>query len=271
MTEATTAERKKPGRKPRPPVTETAEFRDAVAKVAAEAVQAALSGVQQKVADAGIVTPTTGDNNWMQTLAVTLAEIGNQGTGRRTVAPHVLKQREAARERMVDLIVKARADKRPATYQLRNKVLFGNLLIEPFWIASDHTTKPTEIDWAGVPNDAMIPVNDTAKEIFQAFLDSVGTMERVVPEERLGVTPNGLVVRNSAGTTTMQRRLNADQGGEGEAPHVGQGTEEDGLTIHHKDAPGRYKQVHVLGTIQEPAQQTISGFEGWRRFTLMST
>lgn len=255
MTEAATAERKKPGRKPRPPINETPEFKAAVAAVqeeagraAANAVQAALTGVQAKAGEAGI----TGDTNWMQTLAVTLAEIGNQGTGRRTVAPHVLKQRDEARVRMVDLIIKARADKRPATYQLRNKVLFGNRLIEPFWIASDHTTKPTEIDWAGIPNDAMIPVNDTAKEIYQEFLNSVGTMDRVVPEERLGVTPGGLVVRNSAVTSTMQRRLDATDGAE---PR--QVTEDEGLTIHHKEAPGRYKPVHVLGTIQEPAQQTV--------------
>lgn len=257
MTEAAT-EHKKRGRKPRPAVTETQEFRDAVAKVAQDAVAAALSGVQQKVAEAGISVPTTGDNNWMQQLAVTLAEIGNQGTGRKTVAPHIMKQRADARERMVDLIVKAKAEKRAPTYQLRNKVLLGNRIIEPFWIASDHTTKPTEIDWSGVPNEAMVPVNETAKEIFQAFVDSIGNMEKVVPEERLGVTPGGLVVRNSAVTNSMQRRLDANHGEPaGEAQHVGAGSDDEGLTVHHQNQPGRYKTVNVLGTIQEPAQQSI--------------
>lgn len=250
MTEAAVTERKKPGRKPRPALTETPEFQAAVAKVAQDAVQAALSGLAPKMEAAGL--PTVGSQDWMQTLAVTLAEIGSQGTGRKTVAPHILKQREDARNRMVDLIIAARKDGRPATYQLRNKVVLAERIIEPFWIASDHTTKPTEIDWGGVPNDVMVPVNDTAREIHAAFMDSIGSVEKVAPEERLGVTPGGLVVRNAAVTDTMRKRTAA-----GEAPHVGDGTDDLGLKIHHQNEPGRYKPVHVLGTIQEPARQTI--------------
>lgn len=249
MTEAT-AERKKPGRKPRLPVTDTPEFQAAVARVANEAVQAALSGLAPKVAAAGI-EPTVGSQDWMQTLAVTLAEIGSQGTGRKTVAPHILKQRDNARDRMVDLIVAARADKRAPKYQLRNKVVLAERVIEPFWITSDKKTKPTEIDWYGVPNEVMVPINDTAKEIHGAFMDSIGTVERVAPEDRLGVTPGGLVVRNAAVTDTMSKRTT------GEAPHVGDGKSDDGLVIHHENEPGRYKSVNVLGTIQEPARQSI--------------
>lgn len=257
MTEAT--ERKKPGRKPRPPVTETAEFKDAVAKVAADAVASALGNLQGKFQAAG-GEQTPGNTDWMQQLAITLAEIGNQGTGRKTVAPHILKQRADARERMIELILAAKAARRPATYQLRNKVLLNNRLIEPFWIASDHTTKPTEIDWAGIPNDAMVPVNDTAKAIHQAFLDSIGTAEKVVPEERLGITPNGLVVRNAAVTATTMKRTDATAGQPAaEAPQVGAGEfgEDESLTVHHTNQPGRYKEVNVLGTIQEPARQAI--------------
>lgn len=250
MTEAATTERKKPGRKPRPPLTETAEFKAAVAQVASDAVQAALSGLMPKAEAAGI--SLAGSQDWMQALAVTLAEIGNQGTGRKTVAPHILKQREDARGRMVDLILKARAEGQPATYRLTAQVHLAERVIDPFWTAADHTTKSTEIDWGGIPNDAMVPVNDTAKEIHAAFKDSVGTMERVVPEERLGITPNGLIVRNAAVTDTVRRRTGS------EAPHTGDGTGEDvGLKIHHENQPGRYKDVHILGTIQEPARQSI--------------
>ncbi len=263
MTDTPTAERKKPGRKPRPAVTDTPEFQAAVARVANEAVQAALSGLAPKMEAAGL--PVVGSQDWMQTLAVTLAEIGSQGTGRKTVAPHILKQRENARELMVNLIIKARAEYQMARaennsglakkwspqYQLRNKVVLAERVIEPFWITSDKKTKPTEIDWFGVPNEAMVPINDTAKEIHTAFMDSIGTVERVVPEERLGVTPGGLVVRNAAVTDTMAKRTT------GEAPHVGDGKSDDGLVIHHENEPGRYKAVHVLGTVQEPARQTI--------------
>lgn len=260
MTEETTTARKKPGRKPRPAVTDTPEFKAAVAKVAADAVAAALSGLQGKFQAAG-GEATPGNTDWMQQLAITLAEIGNQGTGRKTVAPHILKQRADARDRMIELILAAKAERRPATYQLRNKVLLNNRLIEPFWIASDHTTKPTEIDWAGIPNDAMIPVNDTAKEIHRAFLDSIGTIdkEHQIPEDKLGVTPGGLVVRNSAVTATVQKRTGTTDQPTAEAPQVGAGEfgEDESLTVHHTNQPGRYKEVNVLGTIQEPARQAI--------------
>lgn len=249
MTEAAIAERKKPGRKPRPALTETPEFQAAVAKVANDAVQAALNGLAPKMEAAGL--PQVGSQDWMQTLAVTLAEIGSQGTGRKTVAPHILKQRENARDQMVDLIVKARAERRAPKYQLRNKVVLAERVIEPFWITSDKKTKPTEIDWYGVPNEVMVPINDTAKEIHGAFMDSIGTIEKVAPEERLGVTPGGLVVRNAAVTDTMSKRTT------GEAPHVGDGKSDEGLVIHHENEPGRYKSVNVLGTIQEPARQSI--------------
>ncbi len=97
----------------------------------------------------------------------------------------------------------------------------------------------------------MVPINDVAKEIHAAFTDSIGTVEKVAPEERLGVTPGGLVVRNAAVTDTMSKRTT------GEAPHVGDGKSDDGLVIHHENEPGRYKSVNVLGTIQEPARQSI--------------
>lgn len=253
MTEGAEVTRKKPGRKPRPALTtESPEFQAAVAKVANEAVQSMLAGLTPKVEAAGM-SGQPGTQDWMQTLAVTLAEIGSQGTGRKAVAPHILQQREACRSQMVDLIIAARAARRAPKYQLRNKVVLAERVIEPFWITSDKKTKPTEIDWYGIPNEAMVPINETAKAIHKEFMDSIGTVEKVAPEERLGVTPGGLVVRNAAVTDTMARRA------PGEAPHVGDGKDDsaDGLVIHHEDEPGRYKTVKVLGTIQEPARQTI--------------
>lgn len=250
MTEAAETQKPRRGRKPRPVAIDTnsPEFQAAVAKAAGDAVAGALDTLK------GNLTANSGDanQNLLNGLAVALAEIGSQGTGRKVIPPHVLKQQQDARDRMVDLILAARNEKRPATYRLKNKVVIAERIIEPFWIASDHTTKPTEIDWWGVPNEAMVPVNETAKAIHQEFLNSIGTYDKPVRDERLGVTPGGLVVRNAAVTDTMMKRTT------GEAPHVGDGVVEDeGFKIHHKDAPGRYKEVHVLGTIQPPAQQTI--------------
>lgn len=254
MTEAVETTKKRPGRKPRAAVIETPEFKAAVASAVEGALALAIPGLAAQFASVGGAPTEVGNQEWMKQLAVVLADIGNQGTGRKTVSPVIMKQRADARSRMVDLIMRAKAEGRPATYKLRNKVLLGNRVIEPFWSAADHTTKATEIDWAGIPNDAMIPQNETAKEIFKAFQDSIGTIdkEHQIPEDKLGITPGGLVVRAGAVTATTEKRT-------GEAPQVGDGSfhEEEGLTVHHGNQPGRYKDINVLGTIQPPARQTI--------------
>jgi hypothetical protein len=247
MTETPTTERKKPGRKPKGIDVNSPEFQAAVAKAAGEAVAGALGQLQGNLAGQS----QGADKNLLEGLAVALAEIGSQGTGRKAVAPHILKQRSDARDRMVELILAARKGRHVPTYRLTNKVVLAERIIEPFWITSDKKTKHTEIDYYGIPNEAMVPVNDTAKAIHSAFMDSIGTVERVAPEERLGVTPNGLVVRNAAVTDTMAKRTS------GEAKHVGDGHSNDEVVIHHENEPGRYKTVNVLGTVQEPARQSI--------------
>lgn len=251
MTEEATQTKPRRGRKPRPAVIDTnsPEFKAALATATSEAVSSALAQLQGSLT---AQTADTGSMSLINGLAAAIAEIGSQGTGRRVIPPHVIKEQQEARDRMVDLILKARKEKLRATYQLRNKVVLAERIIEPFWIASDHTSRPTEIDWLGVPNEAMVPVNETAKAIFEEFKASIGTYDKPVRDERLGVTPGGLVVRNAAVTDTMQKRT------PGEAPHVGSGSNDDeGLTVHHEAQPGRYKAVNVLGTIQPPAQQTI--------------
>jgi len=121
----------------------------------------------------------------------------------------------------------------------------------------------------------MIPVNDTAKAIFAQFKLSIGSVHagrgkdgHALPEmERLGITPKGVVVRNSAVTQNVARHTPPDQrevplqadgrmAAYEEAPQVNGDPHFEPLNIHHEGQPGRYKNVNVLGTIQPPARQT---------------
>lgn len=223
------------------PLDETPEFQAAVAAAVAKAVPEILAQVNE----------TRGDTSWAQSLAMAIATVSDQGVGtRKRVAPEVLKSREDARQRMVDLIVAARAAGRLPSYRLTNKVLLDEQLIDPVWIDKNHTAQPTEIDWPGVPNEAMTPINDTAKEIHAAFIESIGSIakEHQVMHDPLKITKGGLVVRgapSAASHETTLERVNA------------QIKTDEGVRVKHKDQGGRYKEVNILGSIHKPAQQSV--------------
>jgi len=207
----------------------------------------------------------------MQQLALAISELTTQGTGKVRVAPEVLMQREKARKRMIDLIITARAEKKTPSYQLRNKIFINERLIEPFWINSAHQSMPTEIDFWGVPNDAMVPINETAKEIFQAFKDSVGVVHGVkgvesgLPsDDTLGITRGGLVVRNSAVSQTMAMKQTPERPSwDGpmpayeEAPQANGDPSYEPLRVSSDSAKGKFTSVNILGTIAPAAQQTV--------------
>lgn len=241
------------GRPPMPTVnlTETPEFKAAVAKAASDALAELLPSLKEARKQQGTEDEGS-DPTWMRALAMEISQLTDQGTGRRRVAPEILQARQAAREKMTQLIVEARAAGKKATYRVKAKVLLADRVVEPFWIASDHTAQPTIIDWDGVPNEAMVPENKTAAAIHKAFMESIGSSIRVVPEDALAITPAGLVVHGGAASISSGRRQVRDA----EPKQTGDASPEQGLNIHNKNAPGRFVEKRILGTIADPARQT---------------
>lgn len=250
-------------------MTQSPAFQAAVAAAVQDALGSLLPQLDAARQKAG-TAPEAGDRSMMQELALAISELTTQGTGKVRVAPEVMMKREQARERMKNLIIAARAEKKVPTYQLRNKIYLNERLIEPFWINSAHQSQPTEIDFWGVPNDAMVPVNDTAKEIFQAFKESIGTVHGVKgvenslpPEADLGITRGGLVVRNSAINSGIRKATPERPAWDGpmpayeEAPQTNGDPAYDPLRVHNDSEKGKFSPVNVLGTIQPPAQQTV--------------
>ena len=155
---------------------------------------------------------------------------------------------------MVKLIIDARAAKKIATYKVRAKTHLADRVVEPFWVDNLHTAQPTIIDWDGIPNEAMVPENKTAKAIYEAYQGWIGSTVKVVPEDELGITPGGLVVHGAAaGISGGRRKLP----GGAEAPQSGSPSEDGGLNVHHKTEPGRYVEKRILGSIAPPARQTV--------------
>jgi hypothetical protein len=250
-------------------MTQSPEFQAAVAV----SVQAALADILPKLQGAHVAAGTApqGDTaDFANQLAMAISQLTDQGTGRSRVAPEIMASRQKARERMINLLIEARAEGKTASYRLKNKIHLDERIIEPVWIDAHHTARPTEIDFPGVPNEAMTPINDVAKAIYAAFMESIGS---VVPGkgvdghglpgiETLAVTPKGVVVRNGAVSRTMAAKAVVSEGPmqsayEAEAPHVNGAGPEPTVTIHHEGQPGRYKDVAILGTIQPRARQSI--------------
>lgn len=235
------------------PIEQTPQFADAVAK----ALDAALPELRKqilgnlaeaRVSTTGAETVNPSDHAFAEKIAMAIGQLTDQGTGRKRVAPEIVQQRAEARDRMTKLIIEARAANLIPTYHLRNKVYLDEMLVDPVWIAPDHTQRQTLIEWQSVPSEAMIPVNDAAKGIFEAFMDSIGSVEKPAPEAQLlGVTAGGLVVRS--GSKAM-RPLEATGGNKQHEPTPG------GLNVPHRGNPGQFIEKRILGTVMTPARQT---------------
>jgi hypothetical protein len=242
------------------PLNETLEFQNAVN----EAVQKEAAKLREEIFSQ--LATARGDGGFAEELAMRLAELTDQGTGRGArVAPGILKQREDARKRMTDLIVEARVKCSEAkaagktaeaarwmpSYRLLAKTQLADRVIDPLWIDRNHIAQPTEIDWTGVPNEAMQPLNQIATDIFAAFKDSIGSIPRQdqVAADPLKITAGGLVVRGDPSAAQRQRTIDQVSAREKE--------DNEALSIKHKDQPGRYKDVNILGTIAKPAQQSV--------------
>lgn len=245
------------------PLHETDEFKAAVAKATAEAVAAAIPGILSQITQAkGGLPVSAGEQSWAEGLAMAIAQLNDQGTGRKRVAPEVVKARDEARKEMTRLIIEAKTfhDKAKADgnlemansylplYQLRNKVYLDEILIEPVYMdAATKSPRPTEIGWPSVPSEAMVPVNDVAKGIFEAFSNSIGSTDWQKKPDVFGITANGLVVKN--GAVTKKRELPSADG------HI----QTEGLTIRRGGRTGteNFKEIPVLGTVAAPARQAV--------------
>lgn len=228
-------------------LTESPEFKDAVAKAAAEAVQGILATLQAgREAHGTADAPAASiDNKFAEGLAMALAQLTDQGTGRKRVAPEIMRKRAEARDLMVNLIIQARAEGKMPKYTLRNKVYLDEVLVDPMWLnPATKIAEPTVIEWPGPPSEAMVPENDIAKDIFGAYVESIGSVIKVVAELPQYVTPGGLTVNGRA----PARRSDA-QVGTGEAS--GQG-----LRLPQRTVAGGDKLIHVLGTVAPPARQS---------------
>ncbi len=240
-------------------VIETEEFAEAVAakatEIAEKLIAERLQGlVTAAAAPAGTVAaPAAGGgaadvlSEVFSRLGMDMAAIANQGQRQRPLAPDELKRRETAEKRMWDLIAaaqKANDPDRVPTYKLSSKIYFNERFIEPFKVV-DKKAVNNEITWTGVPNDAMIPINDAASEIFAAWRESTGGPRKLIPtadNRPLFVTAAGLTVRGDP--PKRQQAVAAEHRFENDL----------GFNNNDPNAP----EVAVLGTVAAKARQNAA-------------
>ncbi len=178
-------------------------------------------------------------------LAAAIAEMSMQGRpGPKPVSPAEAAKRKAAHELCVRLVLNARRDNSEPEYRLIGKVYFNERMIEPYRRLADKRVVPQEIVWTGLPNEAMVPVNDVAREIYTAYKESIGSVELIptLDNRPVWVTQAGLTVR---GDPPKRAFVAADH------------EFDDRLGVKHDNNDPNADYVRILGTIAPPAKQNI--------------
>lgn len=146
--------------------------------------------------------------SWVSALALGIAELSDQGSGVRRIPAPELAARDIARARMEELLEESRQTGTHPQYRLHFPVYLNDQLINPNFVV-DGKAQKTEIIWGGVPNEAMEPVNDVARGIFDAFLRSIGQVE---PRQmgKTTITPRGLTIVKGAPEIMVQQMTTAE-------------------------------------------------------------
>ena len=251
-------------------LTQTPEFQMALAKATTEIHDKLLAEVRAMMAagTAPVASGTDDDNiiKLARAIAASNAEMADQGTNRKRVAPEILEARQRSHERMVELLNAAqdlpKAD-RPL-YRVRAKGYFGDRLVEPFQRLSGGRIEPTRVYFMSSPNLALEPINASAKAIYEAFVGSIAGGERylngkAIPSpdgaKPLWMTKNGVLIAAPTATAVQHGMvMEAEPVSLDEVGAARPGVVEELISV---DDP-RATKIPVLGTIAPPATRGSS-------------
>jgi hypothetical protein len=161
------------------PLVMTQEQLNQIIAAATAATKAEVMGDMVKLFAAQKAEGTGDTSALISDLAMAIAGMTDTGNGRRVIPPVEAKRREDAAARMGDILNRISKDTslRPH-YEVVSHTWLDNQLIEP-WISNGADKfKRNEIIWRAAPNSALRPVNAIAKELFNAYLESIGGTTR---------------------------------------------------------------------------------------------
>lgn len=248
-------------------LTSSPEFKAALESALAEKLPAMLAAVAQANKEAGAESP----ENFAKALALQMAKFTGQGVGKTYVDPDEIEKRAAATRKMKRLLADLRAaGKRPVYRIIRQTQLpvgnLGPIVIEPLWRGPDRIQHDTEIEWSFIPNLAMHPLDDEAKQVFALFETAIGAEKPEVAEPdgldspmamlapQLGpqaLGPGGTVVRGAAASAIIRNDPALREMGAGQR-HGPMSPYEAAVIRRGEDPAVRHKQV--LGTLTDPIE-----------------
>lgn len=173
-------------------------------------------------------------------MANQVAALADQTSKVKRVAPDELVKREAARARMEFLIIDYHSQGLRPVYELTAAQYLEERLIAPTYTDRNHRLQKTRIEWSRCPNEQMQPINAEAKEIYTAFIESIG-----------GPTVNRSFQSKSEDTGLSV--LHEPTGG-GVVPMVGKPRNPE-LRILGDHQDGEIIETAILGTIAAKARQ----------------
>ena len=232
--------------------TQTPEFQLAVSQAVQRAVGPAVQAALAAVAPAANAALTPDMTALFEGFALAVSKLTDQGAGvQKPVPPELLRHREEGHNRCVELIEAARRDGRVASWRLISKVFLADQVIEPSWVNQrTHMYEPTDIDWDGWPSEAMEPLNETAKEIFAAYKQSIAGSKAAPVKRDEGFNIAGKLVIKGDPNRVVNGQLSPEQAKEA-AEHdkqFGQFSEIVGRLNLHQQPGGGYEAKQILGT-----------------------
>lgn len=245
-------------------LTQSPEFVAAVAAATQAAVDKAMAPIMENLAKIGAAPAAPGGAEYdaktlFSQMALAIAEISDQGTNRKRVAPEILAQRARSHALMIEAIIEAKRahdedrEERPL-YRAIGKMYLNERFIEPFTL--DPATKkpvPVELYWSGVPNEVMRPLNSAAERIYAHFRDSIGSVNKVQEQTETWISAGGLVIK---GEGPARRSV----GGMDEAgrPAPSLPSFDDDLSIAGGQSDPTKPFINVLGSVAPSARQNFA-------------
>lgn len=246
------------------PLTETAEFKAALA-AAKEAMRADLMG--EVVAAVAKSKGPDGDiKELVSQLVMGIATMTDSGDNRKKIAPAEIERRIAAHGRMVEVVERIqRTPNLKPHYAVVAEMQLEEQLIQKYVAAGEGKWKQAEIIWRGIPNSAMRPLNDIAKEIYGHYLESIGgttANTAGIREQPTWVSYGGLQVVGSPPQSLAHHGLATEPATPME---LGASVSDMTSEITSVDDPMATK-IPILGKTFAPAERTAPGDFGKLQF-----
>lgn len=159
------------------------EAQERIREINEEAQKRVLAMIPEVIATLAGKADTSGvselkgsDRSLIESLAAAFVRQANPKGKNLPVDPVVAQARKEARRRMIAILERAKANGDVPIYIVKAKMFLNNTKIDPEF-RNEGTKKfhATKIRWDRTPNQAMVPVNEIAKEVFAEYERSIGS------------------------------------------------------------------------------------------------